>query len=136
MKFILAAALTLAASSARAETPDSLYQEMLPTLVKHQEITEIELCVEDDCKTFRPVWERKGGSSELLYQAPKGSDEGVAGAVGEIVGTVGKKVGAGGRVVVDYHKKPDGEIKVHVEASFGVGSAAEAAAGGGVKDDK
>jgi hypothetical protein len=60
---------------------------------------------------------------------------GVADAVSDIVGAAAKSVGIGGRVVVDYEKKPDGYIKVRVEASFGTGAGAAAGAGASNPDN-
>lgn len=130
MKHIILGLGLLASSSVSADV--NFGETLKPIFAEHPEITEIEVCLEDVCETY--FRERRGGSADLMYQRPKGSDDAnIAGAVGEIVGSVGSKVGAGGRVVVDYHKKPNGEVKIHVEASFGVGAAAEAAAGAGTE---
>lgn len=126
------------ASGGETMTPGELFDALYPTFQKHR-ISEAEVCVNGACETFPLVVDRgrvvsdKPGADDTV-----GADGHTAAAVGEILGVAGKQVGAGGRVVLDYEKRPDGTFKVHVEASFGVGSAAAAAASAAPppKDDK
>jgi hypothetical protein len=122
-------ALALATPAFASQVHDDMHDAIMPVLNQHPQITEVEICTNGSCEIFA---QRKGGSAEILYQRPKGGGEegSIANAVGGIVGAASSKVGAGGRIVVDYHKKPNGEVKVHVEVSIGVGAAAEAAASG------
>lgn len=127
--------LSLPAFGQGYQTPVDVYADILPVLSSEPSLSEIEICVEGSCEVFEVVHERKGGSADVMYQRPKGVDGndlgGAAGAVGGILGQIGGKVGAGGRVVVDYShtKGKDGseKTKVKVEISIGAGSAAEGA---------
>jgi hypothetical protein len=123
--------------SAKAEPVEALHDQVFTTIIsaiQENPGLEVSLCVERICELYRiDELPRKGGSAETMFERPKGNDEAgsAAGAVSEIIGTVGKSVGVGGRVVIDLETHKDGTIKLHVEASFGTGTGAAAAAGGG-----
>lgn len=104
-------------------------------MAKDPNISEFEVCIENDCETFFPSdIPRKAGDGPAASADPSAVNT-VADAVGDIVGKAAKSVGVGGRVVVDYEKKADGSIKVHVEASFGTGAGAAAGAGASNPDN-
>lgn len=136
-RLLVAVALFSTHCLASTPSPSQVFDTITPTLQAHPEITEIEICVETRCETFSDlVWERKGGKADLVYKAkPNGGNEGggnPAEAIGEIVGSVGKHMGAGGRLTVDYETSTEADgsskTKVHVEISVGVGTAAAPAA--------
>jgi hypothetical protein len=132
-RFLVLAGLLCSPAFAATHTPREIYEgEVEQVMAAHPEVSDLEICVEGVCETF--YRERKGGTPEIMWQRPIGNDGnegGVAKAIGDIVGSVGGKVGVGGRLVLDYDKKPDGTVHVHVEASFGAGSGAAAGASGG-----
>lgn len=129
-------AVMLASPAAFADTltPSELYKHVAPILATQPSIPEIELCVNEICETYANVQAepRKGGQAQIVYQRPvsTGDQAGFISSLGDAIGELGGKVGAGGRVVFDWEKKnPDGSSeKVHIEASVGVGSAAAPAA--------
>lgn len=133
MNFFQKAALTcglfISGIASAAPTPAELFDQLAPIFRDHR-VSEAEICVDGTCQAFpNLVWDRKTVSDKPGVDDTAGAEGfGAAGAVGSIVGDIGKQVGAGGRVVVDYERKPDGYLKIRVEASFGVGSAASSAA--------
>lgn len=130
--FLFAAVLLAAPAFADTLTPSDLFKDVAPILASQSNITEVELCVEGVCETFdiEHADSRKGGTPQVVYQRPKTTSEQgtLAKAMGDLVEAVGGKVGAGGRVVIDWEKKPDGTEKLHIEGTVGVGSAAAPAA--------
>jgi hypothetical protein len=130
-------ALTTASTALHAAaTPRQLFEKIgQPVMEKNPQINEFEVCIEATCETFLQTdLPRKAGSGPAAYADPS-QVGGVADAVSDIVGAAAKSVGVGGRVVVDYEKKPDGYIKVRVEASFGTGAGAAAGAGASNPDN-
>lgn len=126
------------ASGNEIPTPGDLFDALYPSFQKHR-ISEAEVCVNGACETYPVALDRGRVVSDKPGADDTVSAEGhTVSAVGEILGVASKQVGAGGRVIIDYEKRPDGTFKVHVEASFGVGSAAAAAASAAPppKDDK
>lgn len=111
-------------------TPRVLFEKIGAAVMQRDpNITEFEVCIEQTCETFfQTDIPRKAGDGPAASADPS-QVGGVADAVSDIVGKAAKSVGIGGRVVVDYEKKADGSIKVHVEASFGTGAGAAAGAG-------
>lgn len=114
---------------------DEVFTTVVKIMQEDPNIAEIRLCIENVCDTYlESDLPRKGGSADTMYERPKGNDaEGsAANAVSEIVGSVGKAVGVGGRVSIEYEQKnKDGSsVKVKVDASFGTGSGAAAGASG------
>lgn len=135
MKLLASVAALLFSLPAYSAMPAEAFDSIAPTLQKYPDIKLVEICVpEGFCEIFTDFqWERKGGSADLLYEAPKegqGEAGSIAGAVGDIVGQTAKSVGMGGRITVEYEQtKKDGtKTKVKVEASFGVGAGAAAGA--------
>lgn len=131
---LISSVITLAgfsvSASASTVTPRMLFEKIgQPVMEKNPSINEFEVCIENQCETFfQADIPRKAGSGPAAVVDPSQAGS-VADAVSDIVGKAAKQVGVGGRIVVDYEKKPDGYIKVHVEASFGTGTAAPGAAG-------
>lgn len=114
------------ASAQPARTPDAVFDAVAYVMQRDANISEMEICVTDVCETYQrgdiPRRVNPGAVADP-------SNGGVSDAVSDIVQSVGKTVGVGGRVVVDYEKKADGSVKVHVEVSFGTGTGAPAGAG-------
>jgi hypothetical protein len=129
-KLLLTCGLFLAShAAAAAPTHAELFDRLIPIMQDHR-VSELDLCIDAVCENYSGlVWDRKTVSDKPGVDDLVGAEgHGAAAAVGDIVGQVGKQVGAGGRIVVDYEKKTDGSLKIRVEASFGVGSAAAGAA--------
>ncbi|MGL6268972.1 MAG: hypothetical protein ACRC2O_13660, partial [Chitinophagaceae bacterium] len=122
--------------SAAPVSPRQLFEKIAkPVMEKDPNITEFEICIENTCESFdqTDIPRKLSGSGPTAVTDPS-QVGGVADAVGDIIGKAAKTVGVGGKLIVDYEKKPDGYIKVHVEASFGTGTGAAAGASGSNPD--
>lgn len=131
---LLAAGLSFSCfAQAQQVTPRALFEKIgAKVLEREPQITEFEICIENDCETFFQSDIPRKNPGAAVDPSQVG---GVADAVGTIVASAAKSVGVGGRVVVDYEKKADGSIKVRVEASFGTGAGAAAGAGASNPDN-
>lgn len=122
-----AIALMAVSTALHAATPRQLFEKIgQPVMEKNPSINEFEVCIESVCETFYSYDIPRKNPGAAVDPSQTG---GVADAVSDIVGAAAKSVGVGGKIVVDYEKKPDGYVKVRVEASFGTGSGAAAGAG-------